>query len=189
MARSKRNAGGGAQSGFNKVLASIPSEANFIIPMVADSSNEVYVDIDTQLMDGEAWLVYGAEWTFENVDPTVPLVARNAAANNAAVIQIHRNDDSIILLNHNDDDLIFEDVWIQSYIATAAGTTIDQTFFPRRFGKRTITFSENLRVLFRTYADHTEISATTVQIAGKVFYDRISAPSIGMSKLGQIANL
>lgn len=185
MAKRARNVGG-AQATFNKILATIPAKAEFEITMNADSTVEVWSDIDTNLDDGEAWLIYGAEYLFENISPTVPAqIMESGNAHNEMRLQVHRNDDSELLLNHNDDDLMFEHHF--EHIYTTSGRQGLQV--PFRFGTRTITFSEKLRVLFRTNSDWGTLSAATIQLAGCLYYDRIKAPSIGQSKLGQIADL
>jgi len=175
-----------AQKMFDQVLATIPSEAEFEITMDADSTNEVWDDIDTNLQDGEAWLVYGGLFVFENIDPTTPAILDPTTADNAYTLQVHRNDDSEILLNYNDDDLMFHWNWTVCDTVNASQVVFPM---PLRFGKRTITFSEKLRVLFRTRADDADLSVASTRIAGCLLYDRIAAPSIGQSKLGQIADL
>jgi len=183
--------GGSGQANFDKILATVPSEAQFEITMDDHSATEVYEDIDTNLQDGEAWLVYGCEWMFEAVDPTIPLATDFYAVvtGTALTLQVHRNDDSEILLNFNDDDLMYQDTLDWQSAFNTEGWGVDLVNWPRFFGRRTITFSEKLRVLFRTQDDVPAISTSDVQIAGRLLYDRIKAPSIGQSKLGQIANL
>ena len=147
--------------------------------------------IDTNLDDGEAWLIYGGWWCFENIAPTTPINPGwdTVTTGNSWSLQVHRNDDSQLLLNALDDDLMFFDnLTIDCTVATQ-GAKSQQVTFPRRFGFRTITFSEKLRVLFRTFVDDAGISGDGVQLAGCLLYDRIKAPSIGQSKLGQIADL
>lgn len=188
MAKRARNVGS-AQASFDRILATIPARAHFEITMDADSSNEIFTDIDTNLDDGEAWLVYGGVYCFERIDPTIPLDIWQVLANhNTWTIQVHRNDDSDILLSHNDDDLMYTHSFGQTYDQTN-GAVADHAEWPFRFGHRTITFSEQLRVMFRTFADWASLSDAANQIAGYLLYDRIKAPSIGQSKLGQIADL
>lgn len=189
MAKRPRNVGS-AQSQFDRVLATIPSRAEFELTMAANSTTEVWTDIDTNLDDGEAWLVYGGEFIFESIaTPAVFVPVEWIAQDNVYCLQVHRNDDSELPLNFNDDDLMFEWRAYEHNIATAAGTSDWIMVAPFKFGHRTITFSEKLRILFRTYADDVGISDATLQIAGRLYYDRIKAPSIGQSKLGQIADL
>jgi len=183
--------GGSAQAQFDKILATIPARAEFHITMAADSTDEVWDDIDTNLQDGEAWLVYGGYWIVESIDPEIILRinAMEEDITQGYALQVHRNDDSEILLNFNDDDLMFEDRILCAMDLDTNGGRGVVLNFPRFFGERTITFSEKLRVLFRSAADDPSISVATAQIAGCLLYDRITAPSIGQSKLGQIADL
>lgn len=171
-------------STFNKVLQSVPSEAEFEIAMNGDSTTEVWTDIDTNITDGQAWVIYGMEYCFENIDPTVPL-APSITTGISRVLQIHRNDDSEILLNSNDDDLLMQHRW--AFKVNTTGASEGEVVW--RTQKLTITMQPTLRVLFRTAADDTVISLTTVQLAGKLYYDKIAAPNIGISKLGSIADL
>jgi len=176
-----------SNGGLNAIMRTIPSECKFAITMAANSTTEVWLDIDTNLQDGEAWLIYGAMWKFENIDPTVPV--NWATELNTFALQVHRNDDHELLINANDDDLMFEDQLQMSHTVTLGGTDTALLAWPRRFGNRTVTLSPTLRAVFRTSADQTIISDASVQIAGKILYDRIAVPSIGQTKIGQIANL
>jgi len=172
---------------FDKVMASIPSPMDFIIPMELDSADEAYVDIDTNLGDGEALLIYGVRYRFENVDPTEPLNWLGAqAADMSWGLQIHRNTDSDILLNANDSDLLIDDARHMAQ-ATAVGFAFLDSIFKRQ--ERTVTLSPTLRAIFRTDADYANISAATVQLAGRIYYDKVPAPSIGNTKLGQLGSL
>lgn len=184
-----RTGGAAADRQFNKILSSIPSRAEFKIPMDANSTTEVWDDIDTNLQDGEAWVVYGGQFVFESVDPTVPLLVKLIGDNNWT-LQVQRGDDSELLLNFNDDDLMYHwNMLAEEQVSTSGGQSEHEVPGVFRFGWRTVTFREKLRVLFRTQTDDSYISLTTVQLAGYLWYDRIKAPSIGQSKLGQLANL
>lgn len=184
----KRDSGA---STFNKIVASVPREANFEITMNGDSTTEVWDDIDTNLDEGMAWLIYGGEYSIEAIAPTVPQGSLDITANTQThVLQVHRNTDNELLVNVHDDDLMFFDKYESSFVATAAGTSHGpQINWPRRFGKRTITFAQQLRVIFRTTVDNTIISDPAVQLVGCLYYDIIKAPNVGQSKLGQLANL
>lgn len=174
-----------SNSQFNKVLATIPSEATFEIDMVADSTNEAWVDIDTNLSDGEAWLIYGCEWTFEVIaDPRAPLAPSTALI--ARTFQLHRTDDSEVLLQANDDQVIVHHVH-NAALAGAAG--LHNYNYPYRVAKRTVTMQPTLRALFRTSADDGGISDPLNHLVGKIFYDKVAAPDIGTSKLGVFAAL
>lgn len=179
----KKSSGG--MGTFNKIAATIPREALFEITMNADSTTEVWVDIDTELGEGEAWLVYGMEWCIETIDPTVPLVQVYTAGEDELVLQIHRNDDNEVLLQSNDRELLMQQR-IGTEITTS-GAIIYQA--PWRLAKRTVTMQPTLRAIFRSTGDVAGISAATNQLAGKIFYDVFQVGNIGTSKLGMLANL
>jgi hypothetical protein len=181
MAKKKRR--NPPKTTWNRIMQSIPSEAHFTITMDGDSTNEVMTDIDTNIGDGEAWLVYGCEYWFETITPTVPLAT--FIANTNWNFQLHRNDDNALLLNFNDDDVLLYHQWMGQI--TASGGIFHEGVF--RVMKRTITMQPTLRALFRTQSDNTTLSATTNQLAGKLYYDKIPAPDIGASKLGRISQL
>lgn len=171
-------------SAWNQIIGSIPEEIPFEIAMNADSTNEVWTDIDTDIDDGMALLIYGFEWMFENVDPTVPIytIIANYVRH---TLQFHRNDDSEILLANDDNDLLMQDSFTHGYI-TSGATVFDDI---RKVARRTITLSPTIRALFRSNIDNTQISATTVQITGKIFGDYVRAPSNMVTKFGNIARM
>lgn len=159
---------------------------DFTITMDNDSSNEVYADIDTNLADGQALLIYGMRYVIETIDPTVPLVQTQGANNNSWCLQIHRNDDSLLLLNANDDDILLEHRVVVP-MATAVGFNVHDGVW--KVQHRTVTLSPKLRAIFRTTSDMNSVNGTTNQLAGRIFAQPVAAPSIGMTKLGQIADL
>lgn len=170
-------------STFNKVLQSIPSEAEFEITMPADTTTEVWADIDTNITDGQAWVIYGMEYYFEETTPTEPIASYNG--NTVWQIQVHRNDDSELFLNYNDDDVMMIHRWDGAL--TTSGATFSQS--PWRIQKLTVTMQPTLRVIWRTETNNTALANVAFQMAGKIFYDKIAAPNIGISKLGSIADL
>jgi len=180
---------GSAQKTFDRVLASIPARAEFSMTMDADSTVEVWDDIDTNLQDGEAWLVYGGVFTFENIEPTQPAWGPADSSDNCYTLQVHRNDDSELLLNFLDDDVMYHWGLHRDIMLNVQGASMTDMYHPFRFGHRTITFSEKLRVIFRSATNDNDLGLVTKQLVGYLLYDRILAPSIGQSKLGQIADL
>lgn len=174
-----------SMNAFNKWVNSIPAKAEFQITMDADSTNEVWVDIDTGIDDNQAWAIYGVEYTFENIDPTVPLLF-SGGGDSIHTLQIHRNDDSAILRNFDDRDVLFHDSW--SNITGAAEHTI-MVEGVRRVPIRQVTMQPTLRAIFRTTIDQALLSIATIQLNGRILYDTIPAPSGTASKLGQLTDL
>ena len=173
------------QTGFEKFLKETPRRAEFTIAMVADSTTEVWVDIDTGIDDGQAWLMYGMEYSFENIDPTIPLAWISGANSFKASLQLHRNDESEILLARNDNDVIVDHHLL--YTILTSGATIQAE--PIKVPINNVTLQPTLRVLFRTSVDVVNLSAATAQLSGVILYDIISAPARLSSNIGTLADL
>jgi len=169
---------------FDEVMASVAAPIDFTLTMDADSTNEVYVDIDTGLDDGEALLIYGMEYGFESIDPTVPLDFLTTA-DFVSTLQVHRNDDATLLLNMHDSEVLLHDYRLLA-LNTSGAYQANQPF---KCSHRTVTMAETMRVIFRTAADCVQISLTSVQLSGRIFADKFEAPSMGVTKLGHLANL
>jgi hypothetical protein len=173
------------KTGFDKFLEDTPRRAEFVIAMVADSTNEVTVDIDTALDDGQAWLIYGMEYGFENVDPTIPLPVYGAGVDVAGTIQVHRNTESDILLASNNNRLMAQHKVEMAFLTSGMAMLTE----PYKVPINTVTLQPTLRVIYRTSADNTNISAATAQISGVLLYDIISAPPRLSSKIGTLTDL
>lgn len=176
------------KSTFDSVIASIPQVAEFQIEMAADSTDEVWDDIDTDIGEGQAWIIYGGEYWFEGDDPSTPMLV-GVVANSSWTLQIHRDTESELLLAGQNNHVMYHDIVNIHYSAAAAGTIEVPYAFPRKFGRPTVTFQENLRAIFRTTVDMSTISDADKQLCVNLYYDVITAPNVGQSKLGQLANL
>lgn len=173
-----------AERAWNTMLASMPAEAEFEIQMNIDSTTEVWDDIETGINAGEAWEVFGMEWNYENnASPFVPIPS--PTADNAIAIQVHRNVDNETLLRSNDNAILMEQV----FRIGLATNGLAYSFAPYRVAKHSVTFSERLRVMFRTATDLTLISATTISVVGKIFYQVVPAPNNETTKLGRLSTL
>ena len=172
------------KTGFEKFLEDTPRRAEFSIDMVADSQNEVWADIDTGIDDGQAWIIYGMEYGFENVDPTVPLAIVQATSATMQ-IQVHRNDDSEIMLAMN-NDLLMAHHKVSYVIDTEGASTFTEPF---KVPINNTTLQPTLRVMFRSAADMVEISAATARLSGVLLYDVMSAPARLSSKIGTLTDL
>ena len=172
------------KTGFDKFLEETPRRAEFAITMGADSTTVVMADIDTGIDDGQAWLIYGLEYGFENIDPAVVLQSVGATEG-AFQTQVHRNTDSALMLNANNDLVMSHHKLIYS-LQTNGGTVYTE---PLKIPINNVTLQPTLRVLFRTATDCPSISAATIQLAGALLYDVISAPARLSSKLGTLTDL
>lgn len=168
---------------FDRAMATVPNEHPFeITPLPADTTTETWNDTDTNIGDGEAWLIYGFEYQFEYIDPTVPMVPMLEGGSWS--LQFHRNDDSELLIGGTDDDLLMMDHFQMIYVAESC-TSFHMPFV---IDKRTITTQPTLREIWRTDADIAVIAAT-MQIAGKIFYDKVGGAPVEISKFGNIAGM
>lgn len=181
MARKRASSGVAA---FNNWVGSIPREENFEIAMQVDTTTETWVDIDTNLLDGYAWALYGISWFIQDEATFETIAHGGAAASDTMNLQIHRNDDHENLIAYDDDDL-----WIHHSIhvsvSTEGGYTDQQ---PYQVQKPSITFSPTLRAIFYTDTNMVNIDAAHL-LKGKIFYDIIKAPTAAQTKLGYIAEM
>jgi len=173
------------KTGFEKFLEQTPRRAEFTITMDADSTTEVWADIDTGIDDGQAWLMYGMEYAFENIDPTIPAAWISGANSFKTTLQLHRNASSELLLNRNNNNVIVDHHLL--YTILTSGATIQAE--PIKVPINNVTLQPTLRVLFRTAVDVVNLSAATVQLTGVLLYDIISAPPRLSSKIGTLADL
>ena len=171
------------KTGFDEFLEQMPRRAEFTIDMVADSTTEVWADIDTGLDDAQAWLLYGLEFGIYAIDPTVPLLARTA--NTVHTIQIQRNTESAILLATNNNRMMTNFKTTQ-FIATEGAFMYQE---PWKVPIQNVTLQPTLRVLFRTNVDDTAISDAAYNIEGVILYDIITAPKRLASKIGTLTDL
>jgi len=166
---------------WETTLRNLPHKAPFTIQMDADSTNEVWVDIPTRLKKNEAWHVVGLDYTFENIDPTVPAI-QGKFLDQALALQVQRGVDSEILLPAFDPLTLLHHSK-ETFVGGTDGLFVMDDM-PKHVAVDEVTRHEFLRVLFRTSEDVTAISAPTVQLTGQLRYHLISAPDDGRTKIG-----
>lgn len=177
----KRRASG--TSAFNSWVGGIPREEHFSVAFPADTTTETWVDVDTNLLDGYAWALYGIEYIFQDASTfQAPIVA--AATFFQFTLQVHRNDDHELLIAHDDDDLWIHDA--REFATSTQGAYYAAQPFER--AKPSITFASTLRVIFRSDTDITTLAATD-NLAGIIYYDIVKAPTAAQTKLGYIAEM
>jgi hypothetical protein len=172
---------------LKQVLPEIPNRKHFQIPMVADSSNEVWVDLTTGLMPGQAWFITGGWWTIEPLNGEASSAFPSPPGTNGYHLQLHRNTDSELLLPSNDDDVIASNKRI-AYVA-AAGTLFNKLPLPLEVNGRPITCSRLLRMLFRTTADETNVSNPANVLRGVLNYEVIEVAEQDYVRHGNILKL
>lgn len=163
---------------LQEILDQIPDERDFEITCHAsDSTNEVWVDIDTDMQVDTAWWVYGVEWIPENATPTVPLLLHGLGVVSGVVmgLQLHFNDDNELFLKHNDNDLLFNHhVELDQAVATqGASSYLMHRPFYRPCNK--LAYSPTLRAIFRTTTALANLD--NQKIRGKIKYDIVSVPN------------
>lgn len=175
------------EKAWQEILDSIPAELEFHLPMVADSSVWTYVDVDTNLGDGEAMVIYGMEWLYESTTAATMLVGAviGAADDDLFCLQVQRGDSYTEKAFSNDSKVLIQHV-LGSDIVTSGVVPFEMPF---RIMKRCITYQTKLRIGFKTTTDSASISDPAVRIAGKILHDVIDAPDVGSTKLGRLSDL
>jgi len=155
--------------------------APFTIPMVADSTNEIWTDIPTKLKNDDGWHIKRIAYTIENIDPTIPLVT-SANVYATMALQVHRGNENEVLLPAFHPDCIVHSS--MTTVFDTAGMAIEPRH-PVIIDVNELTRQQMLRAIFRTSADIAAISlAATAHLSGVIFYDLITAPHDGRTKLG-----
>jgi hypothetical protein len=168
-------------------MKDLPNEHLIELGMAADTTTEVWKDIDTRLTDGEAWWLVDWEWLIEARTPTVPIASGIVAGTNACYLQLVRNTDNELLIPFTDDDLICEH-FVGSYRVTAGAPNVEGPY--RRDIKR-FTTQRQLRLLFRTETNNGTFAGVTNVLRMKLRYFKTTAPKSGkhVTKLGSLEDL
>jgi hypothetical protein len=156
-----------------------PLEEHVRLPMVADSSVETAVEIDTGLEPGMklGWTLVGLDAGFRTVaSPHHPIA--HGAASMESTLQLCRGDlpATPVLLHPSNDNVIF-DMPMQVNSETAVGyDRFDGYCWRTRKPERTQ--REKLYLMFGSDIDWAAISAATTEIFAILYYFLVSAPEI-----------
>lgn len=167
------------QSELEALVAQQPRRKEFVIPMVADSTTEVAVDIDTDIsnLDKVAWMILGVEYQFELIaSPYTKKVGFvDAALDVAHVFQLAKGEAPATPVSYSalDNNLLLEDV-IARAVITDGPILLE---YPRKILRTCFTQQETLHALFYTTVDDTLISDTTIQLVGNIVYVPVTAPT------------
>jgi hypothetical protein len=146
--------------------------------MVADSSAETAIDIDTNLKstDKVGWMILGFDWFFETVASPYTRISPHSAAlaDNIYCLQLNRGESlaTPVFLRGGDNDLMMEDI-IDIQVATSVGFLALN--WPRKVRRVAFTQQETIHLLFGTTADSTDISVATIQIYCEIIYIALKA--------------
>jgi hypothetical protein len=165
-----------------------PAKEPFDLPMVANSTTEVAVDVATGIDAGEGWAILGWYYSFRTIAaPHEPRAISLCGAQNSWVLQLCRGQAPATpaLLDPHDDDLIWEDI-IQSDVGTSANTVMS---FPRMVNCAEVTIQDSCYFCFGTVVDDAEISDAAYAIMGVLLYEELGAPNLGQGKGGYLGNL
>lgn len=164
------------ETGMAKFLAEKPSEAEFKIVMVADSTTEAGITIDTSIEAGQkvAWAIVGMRWMFEAV--AAPHLPRGigAPAMSTGVLQLVRGElpATPVLVGRHDRDLLGEDM-IEVSVSTAVGYAV--MTWPREVPFMAVTQLPKIHAVFGTEADWAQVSDAAYRISGAVLYRLVTA--------------
>ena len=155
------------------ILKEMPSVVHGHVALPSDTTNEIWIDVDTKLGAKEAWHIVGFEWKIAiNTDVGAPPLAVNAGH----LMQLLRTNVAEEPVDWDHSDLIVEEEWIPE--------TATEEVFPRKIAVEAVTLSNTLRAIWRTTADETNWSASNYELWVAIYYHLITAPDDGRTKIG-----
>jgi hypothetical protein len=173
---------------LEKFQASMPGREKFELPMGADSSVEVAVALDTGILAGTGWQVYGIDWRFALAVAPYSSVGLGNNADRSYHLQLCRGEvpDVPVLLEPEHKDLVMEDSFVMTF-STGVGMFVME--WPRRPRQAGVTTQDEMYIMFGTSNDDADISAATTQIVGAVLYDLVDSKDVGQGKGGNLSEL
>lgn len=167
-----------AKTDFEKFEDALPLIREIRLPMVADSTAEVAVEVDTDIAAGSefGWIIHGMRWIFQNVSAP-HLRVTLGTMNGVATLQLCRGERPAtpVILSRGDRDLIIEDS-IDSMVVSSVGVNI--TNWPREVAQPAVTQMSKLYLMFMSTADIATISAATLEIFAEIMYSVVKAPKV-----------
>lgn len=167
-----------AKTGMEKFQEGRPLEREFKIVCAATSTDEVGVEIDTDIAAGSkfAWAIVGLEWAIEVIAaPNLAMALGRPAADGLAVLQLIRGELPVtpVHIGRHDNRLIGEDM-VEVSFSTSVGFEIRT--WPRQVPFMDVTQLPTIHAIFGTTSDFSTMSAATNRIVGKILYHLVSAP-------------
>lgn len=171
---------------LKQVLDSMSDEHKFSFLLPANTTTEVWHDINTGLDDGEAWYVSAIMWDYMSETAGSNPLRPHIAAGITHELQLVRDLDAEELLPINEKDLVLRGAFTAGY-ETNGGIFYRHPFRsdPLEHGILTQT---RARLIHRTNVNNTNLANT--RVVGKIFYEPFSIPKkFDHTKLGRSRNL
>ncbi len=167
-----------SKTAFEQYADKIPLEREVHLVMIADSSDEVGVEIDTDIPAGSklGWIMYGMRWQIRTIaSPHLP-VGIPPDASNLFMIQLCRGElpATPVLLEPGDESLVMEEI-VDVPFNSAVGFALNS--WPRTIRKPAVTQLSKLYLMFQTGVDSVPISAATIEVYAEILYHLVKAPS------------
>jgi len=182
-----------AEKAFDQLIARQPDFWSFRMPMVADSTNEVTVDIATGIDSNKCFELVGGWFRFEVTgDPNDfgGSRPRIGTVDNAWRFQIQRGQDQGDgFKTPLDVDVLYDWELATEYDLQTNGAISQQLVQPFKIDVRTITFRDYLSIHFATAVDDTLISDAAISMIGKIYYYERFALNEGQTKIGRVSQL
>ena len=169
---------------FENFVNQIPHEKEVQLPMVADSTAETAIQIDTDIKQGSkvGWAIYGMTYLFQDI--ASPHARRDLGQDDTVVVvQLCRGDvpSTPILLSRGDSDLLLEDC-LSVVQASGVGHRLD--YWPRRVSKLCYTQLPHMYLMMQsTPNDCTGLSATTIELFAQIHYMPMVAPKAPVERV------
>lgn len=170
---------------FKRIALNAPSVHKFKLPLNASTADPQWFDIHTKLRDGYGWHILGFRAQFERLDLTNPVVPYHAALV-AHQFQIHRNLDNVAMLSSVDDDCILNKLFIGGYVVEGGMGPTDCDFEHWCDPDERLTVQRQLRFIYESYPDATQVSDANHVLAVRLFYRKIRAPKDGRTQFGPL---
>ena len=165
-------------STYEKFRRSIPLKRDIHLPMVATSTTEVAVEVETGLAPGSkfGWEIVGVSYWFQNIASPHTIISPNVT-DSRLQIQLVRGEvpATPVMLSMGDNDVIAQES-VDNIVHDA--TSRETIIYPRAIPAAATTQRAALYLMFVTSVDVTAISLTTVELFAHLHYFVVDAPPV-----------
>lgn len=169
-----------AKTGYETFGDQKPLEHHIQLPMVADSSAETGIEIDTGLAPGMklGWTMVGVDWSYRLLASPHTVVVEIPTADISASLQLCRGDmPATPLLLHPKDEHLIYDMSHSIWTDTSVGGALDEDSW-HRIRKPARTQKSKLYLQYATDADWTLMSVGSIIVFAVLYYYLVNAPEI-----------
>lgn len=163
---------------YEKFRDSIPLKRDIHLPMVATSTTEVAVEIETGLAPGTnfGWEIVGLSYWFQNIASPHTIISPNVT-DARLQIQLVRGEvpATPVMLSMGNNDIICQEA-VDNIVHDA--TSRETIIYPRAIPAAAVTQRLALYLMFVTSVDVTAISLTTVEMFAHLHYFIVPAPAV-----------